>query len=91
MLRLLQAFLESAPQLVLQLYILLKRPRLQENFELFIAATAACSLISLVWAILAYSKSLRDFRIQGYILSAAGLLFQVLWRFSTVTSRAPDN
>lgn len=87
MLRLLQAFLESAPQLVLQLYILLKRPRLQENFELFIAATAACSLISLVWAILAYSKSLRDFRTQGYILSAAGLLFQVLWRFSTVTSR----
>ena len=87
MLRLLQAFLESAPQLVLQLYILLQRPRFEWKVDLLIAVTAACSLVSLVWAILAYSKSLRDFRTQGYVLSPTGLFFQLLWRVSTVASR----
>lgn len=87
MLRLLQAFLQSAPQLVLQLYILLQRPRLQVKDDMLTVVAAACSLVSMIWAILAYSKSLRDFRKQGYILSAAGLFFQVLWRISVVTSR----
>ena len=87
MLRLLQAFLQSAPQLVLQLYILLQRPRLRVKEDMFTAVAAACSLVSLIWAILAYSKSLRDFRQQGYKLSAVGLFFQVLWRISVVSSR----
>lgn len=87
MLRLLQAFLQSAPQLVLQLYILLQRPRLRVKDDMPTAVAAACSLVSVIWAILAYSKSLRDFRKQGYVLSAAGLFFQVLWRISVVSSR----
>lgn len=87
MLRLLQAFLQSAPQLVLQLYILLQRPRLRVKDDMLTAVAAACSLVSMIWAILAYSKSLRDFRKQGYVLSAAGLFFQVLWRISVVSSR----
>ena len=87
MLRLLQAFLQSAPQLVLQLYILLQRPHLRVEDDMLTAVAAACSLVSMIWAILAYSKSLRDFRKQGYILSAAGLFFQVLWRISVVSSR----
>ncbi|KAL9980918.1 hypothetical protein ACROYT_G009560 [Oculina patagonica] len=87
MLRLLQAFLESAPQLVLQLYILLQRPRFWSKDDLLTTVAAACSLVSMIWAILAYSKSLRDFRKQGYVLSAAGLCFQTLWRISMVTSR----
>ena len=87
MLRLLQAFLQSAPQLVLQLYILLQRQSLRVKDDMLTAVAAACSLVSMIWAILAYSKSLRDFRKQGYILSAAGLFFQVLWRISVVSSR----
>lgn len=87
MLRLLQAFLESAPQLVLQLYILLQRPPFGSKDNLLTAVAAACSLVSIIWAILAYSKSLRDFRKQGYVLSAAGLFFQILWRISMIFSR----
>ena len=87
MLRLLQAFLESAPQLVLQLYILQKRLPFEWKNDWLPAVAAGCSLISMTWAILAYSKSLRDFRKQGYKLSLAGLFFQILWRISVVTSR----
>ena len=87
MLRLLQAFLESAPQLVLQLYIILKRQSLDWQANWLTAVTAGCSLMSMTWAILAYSKSLRDFRKQGYNLSLLGLFFQILWRISMVTSR----
>ena len=87
MLRLLQAFLESAPQIVLQLYILIKRHPFEWQNDWLIATTAGCSLLSMVWAILAYSKSLRDFRKQGYKISFPGLIFQLLWRISMVTSR----
>lgn len=87
MLRLLQAFLQSAPQLVLQLYILLQRYPFDWRTDWLIAATAGTSLLSMVWAILAYSKSLRDFREQGSRLSLPGLFFQLLWRIAMVTSR----
>lgn len=87
MLRLLQAFLESAPQVVLQLYILVKRHPFEWQNDWLIATTAGCSLLSMVWAILAYSKSLRDFRKQGYKISFPGLILQLLWRISMVTSR----
>ena len=87
MLRLFQAFLESAPQLVLQLYILIQRGRFELENDLLIALTACFSLVSMIWAILAYSKSLRDFRTQPCTLTGAGLFFQFLWRVSMVTSR----
>ena len=88
MLRLLQAFLQSAPQLVLQLYILVQRSHpFKWRTDWLIAVAAGSSLLSMIWAILAYSKSLRDFRKQGYKLSLPGLFFQLLWRISMVTSR----
>lgn len=87
MLRLLQAFVQSAPQLVLQLYILLQRYPFDLKTDWLIVATAGTSLLSMIWAILAYSKSLRDFRKQGYRISLPGLFLQLLWRIAMVTSR----
>lgn len=87
MLRLLQGFLQSGPQLVLQLYILLQRYPFDWKTDWLIGATAGTSLLSMVWAILAYGKSLRDFRRQGSRLSLPGLILQLLWRITMVTSR----
>lgn len=82
MLRLFQAFLESAPQMVLQLYIMAA----QSTFHLSTAIAAGCSTLSLIWTLVAYSRVLRYRRANGS-LSCIGFLFQVLWRTCMVTSR----
>ncbi|EDO37802.1 predicted protein, partial [Nematostella vectensis] len=87
MLRLLQAFLQSAPQLVLQLYVLARRGEFTLNSDLGTAASAVTSLISIVWAILCYSKALRDMRSDPGDLPFLGFIFQMLWRTSMITSR----
>ncbi|XP_072027545.1 uncharacterized protein [Amphiura filiformis] len=56
MLRLLEAFMESAPQLVLQLYIM---TQLTDIYWLT-AASALASLVSLSWSLEAYHKALRE-------------------------------
>ncbi|EDO39431.1 predicted protein, partial [Nematostella vectensis] len=85
MLRLLEAYLESAPQLVLQLYILSYRRRFDMNSDLITAIAAACSLVSLAWAIVAYQKSLRDVFCDN--VSWTGFFLQVMWRLFMVASR----
>lgn len=85
MLRLFEAYLESAPQLVLQLYILAYHRRFNTSSDLFTAITACCSLVSLAWAIVAYSNSLRDF--MQHKVSWIGFFFQIMWRLSMLASR----
>ncbi|XP_023673960.1 XK-related protein 4-like isoform X2 [Paramormyrops kingsleyae] len=58
MLHLLATFLESAPQLVLQLCIIIQTHKLQALQGL----TAAASLVSLAWALASYQKALRESR-----------------------------
>ncbi|XP_053563098.1 XK-related protein 8 [Bombina bombina] len=57
MLRLVETFLENTPQLILLLYIVLKRGTIQ-TFQYFSIAT---SFVSISWAILDYHQSLRMF------------------------------
>lgn len=85
MLRLFEAYLESAPQLVLQLYILAYHRRFNTSSDLLTAITASCSLVSLAWAIVAYSNSLRD--VMRFKVSWIGFFFQIMWRLSMLASR----
>uniref|UniRef100_A0A8C9QZJ0 XK-related protein n=1 Tax=Scleropages formosus TaxID=113540 RepID=A0A8C9QZJ0_SCLFO len=83
MLHLLATFLESAPQLVLQLCIIIQTHKLQA-----IQGTAsAASLVSLAWAMASYQKALRDSRDDKRPMGYLAVLIQFCWHFFTIAAR----
>ncbi|XP_002154136.2 XK-related protein 6 [Hydra vulgaris] len=87
MLRLVETFLESAPQVVLQLYVLSQLNRaIDLNKDWITVLAAVVSLISLAWSIVSYTHALRlCARENG--LSLCGYIFQVIYRLSMIASR----
>ncbi|CAC5386228.1 unnamed protein product [Mytilus coruscus] len=89
MLRMFEAFLESAPQLVLQIYIIMTEPY-NDNLLMQIVRTAAMfgSWIGVSWSLVSYHKALRashDIKEQG--LSSCGVIFYYIWRACEVAPR----
>ncbi|CAL9689414.1 unnamed protein product [Knipowitschia caucasica] len=83
MLHLLATFLESAPQLVLQLCIIIQTHRLQAVQGM----TAAASLVSLAWSLASYQKALRESRQDKRSMSYVGVTLQFCWHFFTMAAR----
>ncbi|XP_071952000.1 XK-related protein 6-like isoform X2 [Antedon mediterranea] len=83
MLRLIEAYTESAPQLVLQLYIMVK-----VKDQGWLTTTSACvSLASLAWALEAYHKALREARSDKQNVGYIALTVRIIWRLFVVASR----
>jgi len=86
LLRLFEGFLEAAPQMILQLYILTIQNEFIAKRDWLTATSAVVSVISLACAIASYSQMLRlcrDRNVSSYI----GQLFQVLYLLLMVASR----
>ncbi|KAF3860819.1 hypothetical protein F7725_001074 [Dissostichus mawsoni] len=83
MLRLLEAFLKSAPQLVLQLSIMIHGNIVHPLQGL----SASASLVSLAWMIASYQKVLRDSRDDKLSMSYKAVITQMLWHFFTIGAR----
>ena len=87
MLRLVETFLESAPQVILQLYVLSKLDRdIDLNKDWVTILAAVISLISLAWSIVSYTHALR-LCASEHGLSLCGYVFQVIYRLSMISSR----
>ncbi|GFO37106.1 Xk-related protein [Plakobranchus ocellatus] len=82
-LRLFEAFLESAPQLVLQLYIIFHNKK--DNW--FTELSAVCSLLSLTWAMTAYSDSQRRAHNSLYKRRLVRLLMHWSWHLLMTSAR----
>jgi len=96
LLRLFECFMESAPQLVLQIYILIKDPASvsMNNSELnddlkktILCVSVISSLVSLAWSLVVYHRSLRYTYPDKKNLDWRGSIFQFLWHFSSITAR----
>nr|XP_045013323.1 XK-related protein 7 [Jaculus jaculus] len=85
MLRLLETFLRSAPQLVLQLSLLVLRG---QQPDVLTALSISASLVSLAWTLASYQKVLRDSRDDKRPLSYKGAVAQVLWHLFTIAARS---
>lgn len=87
MLRLIEAFLESAPQVVLQLYILsVVDHEIQWDKDWITILSVLLSITSLGWSIVSYTHALRlSAKDKG--LSVCGYTFQVTYRLCMVASR----
>ncbi|XP_067004321.2 uncharacterized protein [Anabrus simplex] len=83
MLRLFESFMESAPQLVLQLYIMIT----MEDWRSWTGISAAVSLGSLAWAVAAYTRAMRRARPDKKCVSWPGLALQATWHGGMVTAR----
>ncbi|XP_048873898.1 XK-related protein 7-like [Brienomyrus brachyistius] len=83
MLRLLETFLKSAPQLVLQLSIMVHSQQMHPLQGL----SASASLVSLAWMIASYQKVLRDSRDDKMSMSYKAVVVQMLWHFFSIGAR----
>ncbi|XP_005930694.1 XK-related protein 7 [Haplochromis burtoni] len=83
MLRLLESFLKSAPQLVLQLTIMIRANQVLPLQGL----SASASLISLAWMISSYQKVLRDSRDDKLPMTYNAVIVQILWHLFTIGAR----
>ncbi|GFY51854.1 XK-related protein 6 [Trichonephila inaurata madagascariensis] len=86
MLRLIHAFCEAAPMLLIQLYLIWLKPSSLEVTDLNLVSTVL-SLFSVCWALASFSKNVRRRNIHKLVLTWLGVIFQFFWRLGTVSSR----
>ncbi len=86
MLRLVHAFIEAAPMLLVQLYLIWLKPSPSDVKDLNIVSTVL-SLVSVCWALASFNKNVRRQNVHKLVLTWLGVIFQFLWRLGTVTSR----
>ncbi|KAM9342060.1 XK-related protein 7 [Pholidichthys leucotaenia] len=83
MLRLLESFLKSAPQLVLQLSIMIQASEVLPLQGI----SASASLISLAWMISSYQKVLRDSRDDKLPMTYKAVIVKILWHLFAIGAR----
>ncbi|XP_065226228.1 uncharacterized protein LOC135849652 [Planococcus citri] len=86
MLRLVHAFCESMPLLLIQLYLYWENH--SSEFVDLNTVSVLLSLFSVCWALASFSKNVRKHNVHRLVLTWLGVIFQFFWRLGTVGARA---
>lgn len=90
MLRLFESFMESAPQLMLQVYIITRNYPF-DDYEYWTAIvqvmSISSSLVSISWSLVSYSKSLRISLSNKIPMTYWSIAIMFLWEFFSITAR----
>ncbi|XP_050421236.1 uncharacterized protein LOC126833760 isoform X2 [Adelges cooleyi] len=87
MLRLLHAFCESMPLLLLQSYLLWTDEGVLKHLRDLNKVAIALSTVSVCWALASFGKNVRMQNVHRLVLTWLGVIFQFLWRIGTVGAR----
>ncbi|XP_040583865.1 uncharacterized protein [Lepeophtheirus salmonis] len=87
MLRLFDSFMESAPQLVFHLYVVIKQSQWEIGLATWTALSVLGSLISLGSGIASYSSSMRMIQSHKNKMTWTGMILQTIWRACMLSSR----
>ncbi|RWS31680.1 XK-related protein 6-like protein [Leptotrombidium deliense] len=86
LLRMIHAFCEAAPMLLIQVYLIWCKQSASDVTDLNVIS-AFLSLFSLCWALASFSKNVRRKNMHKLVLTWLGVIFQFLWRLGSVSSR----
>ncbi|XP_022237502.1 XK-related protein 4-like [Limulus polyphemus] len=89
LLALLESFMESGPQLVLQIYILTQREKVPADLTTVClqVASVSSSLFDLSWTLAFYQRALRRSVANKKNMTRTGTALQFIWRFCTIGAR----
>jgi len=88
LLRLVHAFTQAAPLLLLQLYLFMTEEGATREFKDLNLVSMSLSLFTVCWALASFSKNVRMHKIHKLVLTWLGVIFQLAWRLGTVSTRA---
>lgn len=89
-LRMFECFMESAPQLILQLYILIRTDdpvKYSTTWRYLISMSSLVSLVSLAWGVTAFTRSTRFTALEKKNISIAGSAAIFFWQFFILAAR----
>ncbi|XP_018496724.1 XK-related protein 6 [Galendromus occidentalis] len=85
MLRVIHAFAQSVPLLLMQLHLVLSKS--QEEITDLDKVAASFALVSVCWALASFGKNVRRKNMDRLVLTWLGIVCQFFWRLGTVSAR----
>ena len=83
-LRMIHGFVQALPLLLSQGYLMATQSNILSDVH---NVSTVLSLFSVCWALASFNKNIRSKDINKLVLTWIGVIFQLLWRFGTVTAR----